>query len=62
MQMGSGARLHLLARGAAAGKQYIRSVRLNGVLLQRAWLTHEELERGGELEFVMSGEPVTNWP
>jgi len=59
---GSGARLHIVARGAAAGKRYIQSATLNGVPLHRVWLTHAELMAGGELVFSMAKMPVKSWP
>jgi predicted alpha-1,2-mannosidase len=50
--------LHIVARGAEAGKFYIRSVRLNGKLLDRMYLLHSEIAAGGELVFEMSDRPV----
>ena len=37
---------------------YIASARLNGKALKRAYFTHEELARGGVLEFVMTDKPA----
>jgi predicted alpha-1,2-mannosidase len=54
---GSGKRLHIVARGAEAGKFYVRSVRLNGKLLDRTYLLHSEVVGGGELVFEMSDRP-----
>jgi putative alpha-1,2-mannosidase len=39
---------------------YVESAALNGVPLDRAWITHEELIAGGELVFRMTAEP-TDW-
>jgi predicted alpha-1,2-mannosidase len=50
-------RLHIRAPGAEAGKFYVWSVRLNGQLLDRPWLTHAEIAEGGELLFEMSDRP-----
>lgn len=36
---------------------YIQQASLNGKPLDRAWINHEELARGGELEMVMGPEP-----
>ncbi|MEM8937989.1 MAG: GH92 family glycosyl hydrolase [Bacteroidota bacterium] len=41
--------------------KYIQSVQLNGKLLQRTYITHEEIMRGGMLEFEMGSEPNKNW-
>lgn len=39
---------------------YIKEVRLNGERLNRPWITHEELTRGGILYFEMSDIPNKN--
>ncbi len=57
MHLGSGTNLHIVALGAEANRFYVRSVRLNGVLLDRPWLMHSELMSGGELVFEMSDQP-----
>ena len=36
---------------------YVQSVKLNGVELKRAWITHEEVVAGGVLEFEMGPTP-----
>jgi len=56
---GGGKTLHIRAHGAEEGKFYIRSVRLNGKVLDRRYLLHSELTGGGELVFEMSDRPVT---
>ena len=57
-----GKRFHIVATGASQGKQYIRSAKLNHETLSRAWITHQEIVAGGELEFEMSSEPNPDWP
>ncbi len=57
LQVGSGKTLHIVASGAEAGKFYVRSVRLNGIALDRPWILHSELMGGGELVFEMSDSP-----
>jgi hypothetical protein len=34
---------------------------LNGKLLTKPWLTHEQIIAGGKLEFVMGAKPNTGW-
>jgi predicted alpha-1,2-mannosidase len=46
------------APGAAEGRIYVRSVRLNGVLLEHPWIDHKDVVAGGELMFEMSATPV----
>lgn len=60
--LNSGKQLHIRAIGASAGKQYIRSVTLNGAPLNRYWIRHSEISAGGELVFQMSSEPNPGWP
>lgn len=57
-----GRHFHIIAAGASEGRQYIRSATLNGIPLQRAWLTHQEIVAGGTLVFDMSSHPNPNWP
>jgi predicted alpha-1,2-mannosidase len=54
---GNGKALHIVAAGAESGKFYVRSVRLNGMLLHRTYLLHSEITGGGTLVFEMSGTP-----
>jgi putative alpha-1,2-mannosidase len=57
LHVGSGKELHILAPGAEAGQIYVKSVRLNGKLLNRPWILHSELMSGGSLLFEMSDQP-----
>jgi len=58
LNLGHGRHFRIRAPGAESGKFYIRSVRLNGALLNRTWLLHSEIVSGGELDFEMSDTPV----
>ena len=63
LRMGSGRRVHIVARGAESGMRYVRSVTWNGrPVLQRpghGWtLAHADLAQGGELVFTLSAEPM----
>src|SRR6185312_5214208 len=40
---------------------YVESVSLDGKPLDRSFLRHEEILRGGELRFVMGDKPNTTW-
>ncbi len=40
---------------------YIKSAKLNGKKLKRAYITHQELMRGGILEFTMDNKPNKKW-
>ncbi|MCR9011724.1 GH92 family glycosyl hydrolase [Gabonibacter chumensis] len=39
---------------------YVKKVLLNGTPLKHPWITHEEILRGGELEFILTDQPTTN--
>lgn len=54
--------LHIVAHGAASGKQYVQSVTWNGVVLDHSWVSHEQISQGGELVFMLSDQPNKNWP
>jgi predicted alpha-1,2-mannosidase len=45
------------AAGTSAGNRYVQSAELNGKPLNRAWLTHDELVRGGTLVLHMGSRP-----
>ncbi|HOX25473.1 MAG TPA: GH92 family glycosyl hydrolase [Candidatus Krumholzibacteria bacterium] len=46
----------VVAENQGAANMYVREVSLNGVALERNWITHEEVARGGTLRFVMGAE------
>jgi len=62
VRLPGGKQFHVLAKGASAGKIYIRSAKLNGKPLDRYWITQSEIANGGQLEFEMSATPVMGWP
>jgi predicted alpha-1,2-mannosidase len=51
----------IVAHGNSSANCYIQSARLNGKLLERAWITHSEITSGGSLEFVMGPRPNFKW-
>ncbi|WP_329057653.1 GH92 family glycosyl hydrolase [Amycolatopsis sp. NBC_01480] len=58
---GRGTTFTVRADGNSEDNVYVRSARLNGRPLRRAWLTHEEIVRGGELRLTMGSTPDTSW-
>lgn len=46
----------------SAENVYIQSATLNGKPLERAWLTHKEISKGGTLHFEMGPKPNKAWP
>lgn len=53
-----GRKFKVVAHGNSAENVYIQSLRLNGKPLERLWITHEEIVRGGTLEMQMGSEPM----
>ena len=51
----------VVAHNNSSTNIYIRSARLNGKPLERAWLRYDEITSGGELELEMDAEPNTSW-
>ena len=49
------------AQGAAEGRFYIQSAKLNGKPLERPWIRHQEITAGGELELTMGAAPNKAW-
>ncbi|WP_252178022.1 GH92 family glycosyl hydrolase [Endozoicomonas sp. 4G] len=51
----------VIAENVSDENIYIQSATLNGEVLDRSWISHEEIMNGGELKFVMYNEPNKNW-
>ncbi len=59
--LGNGQTLHIVADGLSEANGYVQSVSLNGRAVNRAYLTQDEVTRGGELRFVMGAAPNRSW-
>ncbi len=51
----------VVAENNSPANVYIQSVRLNGALLERSWISHDEIAAGGELIFRMGPRPNKEW-
>jgi predicted alpha-1,2-mannosidase len=49
--------LNITVRDNSKENKYIQSISLNGIILERFYLSHEELKAGGELSYSMGSEP-----
>lgn len=49
------------ANGLSKANKYIQSVTLNGKTLNRSYITHDDIQQGGLLEFQMSDKPNKSW-
>jgi putative alpha-1,2-mannosidase len=54
----NGRQFKLRAKNNAPANKYISKVSLNGVQLTSPFISHEDIMKGGTLEFIMS--PVVN--
>ena len=61
MHLEDGSTFKVLAPENSAENKYVQAVHLNGMPLNRYFLRHEEITRGGVLEFVMGAEPNHQW-
>ncbi len=51
----------IMAKNNSKENMYVQSATLNGVRLDRAWITHAEIVAGGKLEFTMGPNPNYDW-
>ena len=51
----------VIAKNLSKANKYIKSVSLNGRPLQRSYITHDDINKGGLLQFEMSDRPNKNW-
>ncbi len=57
----SGNAFHIVAENNSPENVYVQSTKLNGKILSRSWITHEEILAGGELQFRMGSRPNKEW-
>ncbi|MBK1792259.1 GH92 family glycosyl hydrolase [Persicirhabdus sediminis] len=57
----SGKQVEIIAHNNSAENVYVQSLSLNGTPIEAAWLRHEDLIKGGVLEFTMGPEPNKDW-
>jgi predicted alpha-1,2-mannosidase len=51
----------VLVQGQSPSNRYIQSATLNGRPLDKSWIRHEDILRGGILVFKMAGKPNKRW-
>ncbi len=61
LELENGKSFTVTAKNNSLENIYIQSATLNGKALDRAYLTHEEVAKGGELVFVMGDKPNKKW-
>lgn len=61
MDIGNGKSFEVVCTNYSPENKFIQSARLNGKALNRSWFSHDELMKGGKLEFVMGKHPNKQW-
>lgn len=61
LKLENGRTFTLKAPAASQRHIYIQKVTLNGRPFTRNYISHEEIMKGGTMEFVMSDKPARNW-
>jgi predicted alpha-1,2-mannosidase len=61
VRLGNDRTFTVRARNNSDANRYIQSARLNGRSWNRPWISHQEIARGGTLEFVMGPTPNPRW-
>lgn len=61
LKLGGGKTFDIICHNYSPKNKYIQSAKLNGTDWNKSWFTHEDLMRGGRLEFVMGDRPNKQW-
>lgn len=57
MTLPNGKTLEIKAPGVSDKKRYVQSLKLNGKVYDKMYITHEDILKGGVLEFKMGASP-----
>lgn len=61
LNLANGKKFTVIAKKLSKDNKYIKNVQLNGKPLNRSFITHDDINNGGTLEFVMSNQPNKGW-
>lgn len=61
LNLANGKKFTVIAKKLSKDNKYIKNVQLNGKPLNRSFITHDDINNGGTLEFVMSSQPNKGW-
>jgi len=61
LDLGEGKTFSIITKNNSPKNMYIQSARLNGELINRSWIDHMEIMKGGILEFEMGPGPNEDW-
>ena len=56
-----GGRFTINTQNNSSKNKYIQSVKLNGTTMNQSWFHHNNLVKGGVLEYVLGEEPNYDW-
>lgn len=59
LTLGNGKVLTITSKNASDKNIYIQSCKINGKTWNKFWFTHQDIENGGTIEFVMGEKPVS---
>lgn len=61
LNLSNGKRFSVKAENLSAKNKYIQTVTLNGKPLHASYISHDDIQNGGVLHFVMSDKPNRTW-
>lgn len=61
IQLPNGKTFEIVCENYSPDHKFIQSAKLNGKQWNKSWFTHDELMKGGKLEFVMGKRPNKAW-
>ncbi len=61
LKLENGNVFQLLTHNLSPDNYYVQEAKLNGSPLRRSFITHQEIIKGGTLEFTMGSKPATTW-
>jgi alpha-1,2-mannosidase, putative len=61
IQLSNGKTFQVVCRNYSPENKFIQSVNLNGRTWNKSWFSHEDLMKGGVMEFVMGKRPNKKW-
>lgn len=61
IDVGNGNRFEVISHNYSPDHKFIQSAKLNGQEWNKSWISHEDLIKGGKLEFVMGKKPNKEW-
>lgn len=61
IELPNGKTFRVICSNYSPDNKYIQSAKLNGEIWNKSWFSHDELMKGGKLEFVMGKHPNKEW-